>query len=126
MAKSGSRICSPSRQAFNSALRLANFLRTDNLQVFVNSAVIWANQESHLLVENPSVVVWLYNRLPDEVGNRERNYPNWSVIRLQINFLNYVNSKRNLISTKPPKHEVQGGCYWLQCQSRVHGYNINP
>ena len=59
----------PSRQAFNGALRLANFLRADNLQVFVNSAVIWANQESPLLVENPSVAVWLYNRLPDEIGN---------------------------------------------------------
>ena len=60
---------SPSRQASNNAVRLANFLRADNLKVFVNPAVVWVNEESSLLVENPSVAVWSYNRLPDELGN---------------------------------------------------------
>ncbi len=60
---------SPSRQAYNNALRLSNFLKADRLKVFVNSVVVWANPESPLSVENPSVAVWHYNRLADELGN---------------------------------------------------------
>jgi hypothetical protein len=59
----------PSRQANNSAYRLKNFLKADNVNVFVNTVVVWANPESPLLVENPSVAVWRYDRLPDELGN---------------------------------------------------------
>jgi hypothetical protein len=59
----------PSRQANNNALRLKNFLKADSIDVFVNQAVVWANQESPLTVENPSVAVWQYGRLPDELGN---------------------------------------------------------
>jgi len=59
----------PSKQAFNNALRLSNFLKADNLKVFVNTAVIWANQECPPIVENPSVAVWRYDRLADELGN---------------------------------------------------------
>jgi hypothetical protein len=59
----------PSRQANNSAYRLKNFLKADHVNAFVNSAVIWANSESPLTVENPSVAVWRYDRLPDELGN---------------------------------------------------------
>ncbi len=60
---------SPSRQATRNAARLGNFLKADHLDVWVNSAVVWANEESPLFVENPSTSVWLYNRLPDELGN---------------------------------------------------------
>ena len=60
---------SPSQQANNNALRLKNFLKADNINVFVNQAVVWVNQESPLTVENPSVAVWQYSRLPDELGN---------------------------------------------------------
>jgi hypothetical protein len=37
--------------------------------VFVNSAIVWANEESPIFVENPTVAVWTYNRLADELGN---------------------------------------------------------
>ncbi len=60
---------SPSKQAFHNALRFANFLAADNLKVFVNPAVVWANQYSPLHVENPSIAVWHYERLSDELGN---------------------------------------------------------
>lgn len=60
---------SPSRQARDNAVRLANFLRADHVNVFVNSAVVWANPESPLTIENPSTAVWLLDRLPDELGN---------------------------------------------------------
>ena len=59
----------PSQQAHKNAIRLANFLKADGLNVFVNAAVVWANEESPLYVENPSVAVWTYNRLADELGN---------------------------------------------------------
>lgn len=60
---------SPSTQAFNNAVRLGNFLKADHAKAFVNPVVVWANEESPLFVENPSVAVWLYNRLLDELGN---------------------------------------------------------
>ena len=60
---------SPSRQGFNNAIRLGNFLKADHLKVYVNAAVIWANEESPLSVENPSIPVWLYNQIPEELGN---------------------------------------------------------
>lgn len=59
----------PSRQALNNAYRLKNFLKADRVNAFVNSAIVWANQESPLSVENPSVTIWRYNRLADELGN---------------------------------------------------------
>ncbi len=59
----------PSQQAFNNAVRLGNFLKAENLKVFVNAVVVWANEDNHLMVENPSTAVWTYNRLPDELGN---------------------------------------------------------
>jgi hypothetical protein len=60
---------SPSRQARNNAIRLGNFLKADHLKVFVEPAVVWANEDNPPIVENPSVPVWFYNRLPDELGN---------------------------------------------------------
>jgi hypothetical protein len=59
----------PSQQAHKNAIRLANFLKADGLNIFVNDAVVWANEESSLTVENPSVAVWKYSRLADELGN---------------------------------------------------------
>jgi len=59
----------PSRQVLNNALRLKNFLMADHLNLFVNPVVLWANEEIPLLLENPSTPIWLYNRLPDELGN---------------------------------------------------------
>ena len=59
----------PSRQVKTSAARLSSFLNADNIKTFVNPAVVWANEETQPFVENPSVAVWLYKRLPDELGN---------------------------------------------------------
>jgi len=59
----------PSKQAVNNAYRLKNFLKADRLNVFVESAIVWANQDSSLSVENPAVAIWRYNHLPDELGN---------------------------------------------------------
>jgi len=59
----------PSQQARTNAGRLAGFLKADGLNVFANPAVVWANPESPLTVENPMVAVWPLERLPDELGN---------------------------------------------------------
>ncbi len=60
---------SPSRQAKNNAVCLSEFFKADNISQWVTPVVIWANQESSLTIENPSVAIWQYNRLPDELGN---------------------------------------------------------
>lgn len=59
----------PSRQADNNAKALKNFLAADGIKQWVTAAVVWANPDSPLTVENPSVAVWELDRLPDEVGN---------------------------------------------------------
>ena len=38
-----------------------------------NPVIVWANPESPLTVENPSVAVWTLERLPDELGNLDQN-----------------------------------------------------
>jgi hypothetical protein len=59
----------PSQQAQTNAARLGGFLKADGLNVFANPAVVWANPESTLTIENPIVAVWTLERLPDELGN---------------------------------------------------------
>jgi hypothetical protein len=67
----------PSRQAKRNAARLAGFLEADGINQWVKPAVVWANPESALGIENPSVAVWKLDRLPDELGNISdgRNIP---------------------------------------------------
>lgn len=60
---------SPSRQAQNNAVRLANFFRADGLRQWVTPVVVWVNNENTLTVENPMVAVWPLDRLPEELGN---------------------------------------------------------
>jgi len=60
---------SPSRQAQDNAVRLANFLRADGIRQWVNPAVVWAEPESRIEVANPMVPVWTLERLPEELGN---------------------------------------------------------
>lgn len=59
----------PSLQAQRNARQLANFLRADGLKQWVEAAVVWANPEGPLEVENPIVPVWPLDRLAEEVGN---------------------------------------------------------
>jgi hypothetical protein len=60
---------SPSRQAQSNAIRLSNFFKADGLTQWVTPAVVWADSESPLSVENPAVAVWRLGRLPEELGN---------------------------------------------------------
>ena len=65
----------PSRQAEANAIRLANFLKADDLKQWVTPVVVWANPESPLTVVNPAANVWTLDRLPDELGNLWRGQP---------------------------------------------------
>ena len=65
----------PSRQVKNNAVRLASFLKADNIKLWVEPIVIWANPESKLTVENPSAGVWTLDRIQDELGNLWNNKP---------------------------------------------------
>jgi hypothetical protein len=60
---------SPSRQAQDNAVRLSSFFKADGLTQWVTPVVVWANRESPLSVENPTVAVWTFDRLPEELGN---------------------------------------------------------
>ena len=75
---------SPSRQAKNNAVRLSEFFKADHVSQWVNAAVVWANQESPLTVENPSTAVWSLDRLPDELGNIWHGNPIPEAQRKQI------------------------------------------
>lgn len=75
---------SPSRQAKNNAVRLSEFFKADRVSQWVNAAVVWANQESPLTVENPSTAVWSLDRLQDELGNIWHGNPIPEVQRMQI------------------------------------------
>lgn len=59
----------PSSQAQSNARRLANFLRADKINQWVEPVVVWANQQNIPTIENPAVPVWLYDNLPEELGN---------------------------------------------------------
>jgi hypothetical protein len=59
----------PSTQSRNNALRLKKLFKADHVSTYVNSVVVWANPESPLKVENPSVAVWTLDRLEEELGN---------------------------------------------------------
>ncbi|MEP7288238.1 MAG: nuclease-related domain-containing protein [Chloroflexota bacterium] len=59
----------PSRQVQNNAIRLSSFLKADNIQQWITPAVVWANPDSPLTVENPTTTVWSLDRLADELGN---------------------------------------------------------
>ncbi len=78
---------SPSRQVKDNAVRLSEFFKADNISQWITPAVIWANQESPLTIENPSVAVWQYNRIPDELGNI------WQVEKLAVAERNRITEK---------------------------------
>lgn len=59
----------PSQQARKNAGRLGSFFEADGVRQWVTPAVIWADPESSVAVENPVVAVWAIDRLPEERGN---------------------------------------------------------
>lgn len=65
----------PGQQARKNAGHLGGFLSADGIKVWVNPVVVWANPESPLEVENPSVAVWKLDRLEDELGNIQESKP---------------------------------------------------
>ena len=75
---------SPSRQATDNAARLGRFFEADGIKQWVNSAVVWANRESALTVQNPSVAVWEIARLPEELGNLWQHKPIGETIQARI------------------------------------------
>jgi hypothetical protein len=74
----------PSKQARKNAARLGAFLKADGITQWVNPAVVWANPESPLEVENPSVAVWKSDRLEDELGNIQEGKPIPDADRMKI------------------------------------------
>lgn len=84
----------PSQQARKNAAHLGNFLKADHINIFVNAAVVWANGESSLKVENPTVAVWLINRLADEIGNI------WQGEKINVDEREKINEKLSKLCLK--------------------------
>jgi len=74
----------PSRQATDNAARLGRFLEADGVKQWVTAAVVWANREIALTVQNPAVAVWEIDRLPEELGNVWQHKPIEETIRARI------------------------------------------
>ena len=66
---------SPSRQARGGAIALSEFLKADGIKTFVPAAVAWADQESRVSVQDPTVPVWTMDHLEDELGNLWNGQP---------------------------------------------------
>jgi hypothetical protein len=60
---------SPRRQARVGAIALKEFLAADGIKTCISAAIAWASQEGHVVVENPTVPVWMMDRMDDELGN---------------------------------------------------------
>jgi hypothetical protein len=75
---------SPGRQATDNAARLGRFLEADRVKQWVNAAVVWANREGALTVQNPAVAVWEIDRLPEELGNVWQHKPIEETTRARI------------------------------------------
>jgi hypothetical protein len=75
---------SPSRQASDNATRLGRFFEADRIKQWVTAAVVWANREGALTVQNPAVAVWEIDRLPEELGNVWQHKPIEEATRARI------------------------------------------
>jgi len=75
---------SPSRQATDNAARLGRFFEADGIKQWVRPAVVWANREGALTVQNPAVAVWEIDRLPEELGNLWQHKPIEETRRVRI------------------------------------------
>lgn len=65
----------PTRQAKKQASLLSHILKTNNIKQWVNPAIVWANEESTITIENPAVFVWELNTIRqelDKLGDNRR------------------------------------------------------
>ncbi len=65
----------PSRQAKRNATALSQILTSHNVKQWVNPAVVWANQDSKLTIENPSVSIWRLDNLNMELEKMPQKRP---------------------------------------------------
>jgi hypothetical protein len=65
----------PSRQAKRNAGSLSKILKSHNIKQWINPAVVWANPDAKLMVENPSVPIWRLDDLNVELDNITANRP---------------------------------------------------
>ena len=63
----------PTKQAKRNAARLSQMLKNNNIKQWIEPIVIWANPDSKLTVENPSIPVWRLEDLDTELSNLTSN-----------------------------------------------------
>ncbi len=77
-------LTNPSRQAKRGAATLAQFLQSHDVKQWVQPVVIWANPDSVLTVEKPSVYVWNILQVADELQKLDsaRALPSEQIARI--------------------------------------------
>jgi hypothetical protein len=89
----------PGKQAKRNASNLSTFLKADSIKAWVSSAIIWAEPESPLEVDNPAVAVWQLSRIADELANQLQGK------RIPDEDLRKINDKLNrLMQKEKSKH----------------------
>jgi hypothetical protein len=58
---------SPTQQARRNAAQLSQLLSTNQIKQWITPAIIWANPESSVLLDNPSSPVWTLDELSDQL-----------------------------------------------------------
>jgi hypothetical protein len=84
----------PGKQAKRNASNLSTFLKADSIKTWVSSALIWAEPESPLEVDNPAVAVWQLSRIADELANQLQGK------QIPVEDLRKINDKLNRLMQK--------------------------
>ena len=59
----------PTRQAVNNAKRLSDFIKNNDIKMWVAHVVFWANPGSTLTIQNSTTNIWRLEQITDEIGN---------------------------------------------------------
>lgn len=59
----------PTQQAVSNAKRLSDFIRNNNVKVWVTPVVVWACPGNPLIIQNSTMSIWQLEQLTDEIGN---------------------------------------------------------
>lgn len=65
----------PSRQAKRNAASLSQILTSHDVKQWINPAVVWANPDAKLIVENPTVPIWQLDNLNMELKKIPQQRP---------------------------------------------------
>lgn len=92
----------PSRQAKRNAARLSHLLKTHDIKQWVQPIIIWANAQSSVSTDNPSVHVWELEQLSDKFRSlfEERPLPQGKAQKI-VDVLSEIYAKQSKSTDRP-------------------------